>query len=554
MNEDNCDIISCYLCTDNVSYPSIYLPNNKPVVVGRNVDTKITDVKCSREQVRLCANYHEKNVTIEQLGKQPCGLNGNKTIRHKKYIAKNGDQLEIIHGKYSYKFEFNSSSPDKSLKKCLQDKDHAIFKKRSHCDIDDANEDCNEAGTSKKCKIEEKLASPTNIKVTEELSVANKMTEKWDTIDKNHLLIYTANDCKSQQKIASFDMDGTLITTKSGAVFPKNTDDWKLLYPQIPKKLKELYDSDFKIVIFTNQNGVGTGKINLNDFKSKIEAVVKKLGVPIQVFIATSKDHYRKPITGMWERLVKYNNDNININKDESFYVGDAAGRPKDWIPKAKKDHSSVDRLFAKNIGIKFYTPEEYFLGHKLAKFNNPIFDPNKLTDDIPIFIPANALENSNNQEVIIMVGGPGSGKTFVVSKYLKNYSHINRDTLGSWQKCVSAMENILSKGRSVVIDNTNPDVTSRKRFIDVAQAKNIPVRCFLMTTQVEHAKHNNKFRELSNSNHSVVSDIVINSYYKNYVEPTLDEGFIDIVKVNFVPKFDSDDKKQLYQMYLLEK
>lgn len=27
--------------------------------------------------------------------------------------------------------------------------------------------------------------------------------------------------------IAGFDMDGTLISTKSGAKFPKNADDWQ---------------------------------------------------------------------------------------------------------------------------------------------------------------------------------------------------------------------------------------------------------------------------------------------------------------------------------------
>lgn len=91
------------------------------------------------------------------------------------------------------------------------------------------------------------------------------------------------------------------------------------------------------------------------------------------------------------------------------------------------------------------------------------------------------------------MVGGPGSGKSHVAIKYLKDYQHINRDKLGSWQKCVAAMEKALSLGKSVVIDNTNPDVLSRQRYIEVAKEKKIPVRCFLMTTSAEHAKHNNR-------------------------------------------------------------
>ena len=65
-------------------------------------------------------------------------------------------------------------------------------------------------------------------------------------------------------KVASFDLDGTLIKTASGNRFAKDTNDWKL-YLDKPSKLKEklkgLYNQGFHIVIFSNQKGLSTGKL-----------------------------------------------------------------------------------------------------------------------------------------------------------------------------------------------------------------------------------------------------------------------------------------------------
>jgi len=52
------------------------------------------------------------------------------------------------------------------------------------------------------------------------------------------------------------DIDGTIITTQSGKVFPKDIHDWKILYPEVPGKLKKLSQDGFKIVFITNQAGI----------------------------------------------------------------------------------------------------------------------------------------------------------------------------------------------------------------------------------------------------------------------------------------------------------
>ncbi|MEQ2219359.1 hypothetical protein XENOCAPTIV_016527, partial [Xenoophorus captivus] len=69
----------------------------------------------------------------------------------------------------------------------------------------------------------------------------------------------------SPSKIAGFDIDGCIITTKSGKVFPTAPDDWKY------------------VVFFTNQLGIARGKLRPEVFKSKVEDILATLQLPVQV-------------------------------------------------------------------------------------------------------------------------------------------------------------------------------------------------------------------------------------------------------------------------------
>lgn len=74
-----------------------------------------------------------------------------------------------------------------------------------------------------------------------------------------------------------------------------------------------------------------------------------------------------------------------------SFYCGDAAGRVAKWAPGKKKDHSMADKLLAENLGLKFYTPEEFFLGHSIV--NVPMVKPD--------FIPKEVMSEPFNNNII---------------------------------------------------------------------------------------------------------------------------------------------------------
>ena len=65
----------------------------------------------------------------------------------------------------------------------------------------------------------------------------------WEKVVKmTEIHVMTTKGCEPRSKIAAFDMDGTIICTKSGRVFALNIDDWQLLYqPQVKQKLQRSY-------------------------------------------------------------------------------------------------------------------------------------------------------------------------------------------------------------------------------------------------------------------------------------------------------------------------
>ncbi|CAH8863403.1 unnamed protein product [Trichobilharzia szidati] len=351
-------------------------------------------------------------------------------------------------------------------------------------------------------------------------------------------------------------MDGTIIIPSSGKVFPKDYTDWKLINNNIVLKLKEYFDKGYKIVLLSNQRGITKGYQDIPSFKIKIQNIVDKLNIPVQAMFSILEDKNRKPLTGMWDYLTEKGNSGVPIDLSESLYSGDAAGRPASG--NRKKDHSCCDRLFALNIGIRFVTPEVlWFDQPDTEKFEMPKFNPTELlwSTDIQAKGKLPLIEKPNQPELILMVGYPASGKSHFCSQVLAplGYEIISRDALGTWQKCVQATEQAIAKKLSVVVDNTNMDVESRSRYIRIAKIWEIPVRCFLMETSFEHAQHNERFRTLTNPSHKPISSMVFNMMKSKYEEPTVQEGFREILTIPFILD-ENMQHAELYCKYLLEK
>ena len=153
---------------------------------------------------------------------------------------------------------------------------------------------------------------------------------KWE--EKGSLLILRFGEPIHSSKIASYDLDGTLIETASGRKFATSASDWKLK-AKVTGKLQSMHREGYKIVIISNQLGISKGKPPVGEYKQKVESIAQALKLPLLLLAATSKDKYRKPGVGMWDHLTGLKNGGVTVDLKKSFYVGDAAGREANWRP-----------------------------------------------------------------------------------------------------------------------------------------------------------------------------------------------------------------------------
>jgi len=551
----------CFLRSVEGLHPDIVLKDGVALELGRGPVTKIKEARCSRKQVSLISHLDLCTVECTQMGGNPSKVGGRVLKMGSSATLRHREVLELLSGQYKYSVIFNPPPPpiaktEKGEENGLKRAEDKHLKRKLSHDSSTA-----ESRSPKRTLTGRSDSSDHPFWFTPETpkSIQSKGSFNWMTAYEGRLLTMRTEKVDDSEKIAAFDLDGTIIGTKSGKVFAVDKNDWKIFLSEVPGKLKSLVSQGFKVVFITNQAGIAKGKLKQEDFQEKVERIISRLGVPVQVVCSTSEGgFFRKPRTGIWRWLAAVGNGGRSIDMSESFYCGDAAGRTAEWNfnPKTKKDFSCSDRLFATNNGLKFYTPEEFFMNKApTPNFTMPGFDPKQDFSGLHLLQPETEALISKHQEMVILVGIQGSGKSHVARKLeSEGYIVASNDRSGGKDKSLRIAREGLSSGKKVVVDNTHRDVDSRKDYIKLANEASVPVRCFMMKTSHEHARHNNIYRELIDPSHTKIKEMLFNSYRSRFEAPTLAEGFSSLVEVNFVPSFKDDQHRNLYQSYLLEK
>lgn len=371
-----------------------------------------------------------------------------------------------------------------------------------------------------------------------------------DWQDSRNYLVGTLNciNCPKNFRIAGFDFEDTLKKPKM------MRGKFVLKHDNIVEKFKEYIKKGFMIVIFTNGTHIANPQ-SIKKWEERFTNFINSIKTQfpdnfyLAVYVALQDDLYKKPNIGMWKLMkenlkVQFENKELHISK-KSFFVGSAAGRCKTKNHEA--DLHGFDRKFALNIGIDFYTPEEFFFDKKKEKYQITSFSIPAVTQKPEKF-------KKRKKEMIIMCGLPNSGKSTYCKKYIfpKGYVYIDDNILRIVG--VRDLRNMMDNKQKIIIDCNILTVGGRKKYINVAKEKNYFIRFIYMNTDIELCKHLNNVRHLvSDGAIPKIPLSVYTNFSKKFIKPTLQEGFDSVEEINF--NYDPDflkDKKWVKSFNIL--
>ena len=103
---------------------------------------------------------------------------------------------------------------------------------------------------------------------------------------------------------------------------------------------------------------------------------------------------------------------------------------------------------------------------------------------------------NASDKRMILLIGIQASGKSSFCREYLSDMTHISLDDLKTRYREKKQIEEAISKGLSLVIDNTNPTRKDREKYISQGKANGYIVCGYYLQSSIADCIARNELRE----------------------------------------------------------
>lgn len=290
--------------------------------------------------------------------------------------------------------------------------------------------------------------------------------------------LFRTPDFKIQPQIAAFAFNGTLIAYANM--------DWKYMFDVTRDRLREIAKTHCIVILDSllvegkkvPQYTKRTGSIDITKFI--LEAFVADLGVPLMAVFNEQFNGFQKPCTNMWRVVIGSICSQMGVvpNLAASYYCGGLAGRDKELR------NLAIDRAFAMNVRLPFFTPRNLFLGtaDPSWRWRNPMIAQENIKRFITSRREAKAINLVDELPkvqcgcyLVIVTGPKCSGKSTVAAEFVKAFGAekpsmgikiLTADTVGLKKE----IRKRLDAQCSVVLDMELPNRAKRKPYIALAE------------------------------------------------------------------------------------
>ena len=138
-----------------------------------------------------------------------------------------------------------------------------------------------------------------------------------------------------------------------------------------------------------------------------------------------------------------------------------------------------------------------------------------------------------------IMIGIQASGKSRFVATYLREYTRINLDTLHTRNKEKLALDEAIKNAENIVIDNTNPTIGERAKYIKAVCGYGYKIEGYFMQSRLQDCIKRNENR----TGKEKVPRKAIAATSNKLELPDYKEGFDSLYFVNF-----ADDEAEIHK------